>query len=68
MTPKELGYTNDPWGSNSLLEHVKALNKIEAIKHDQRREAAIERIKALRQRTRNQQETLAYKDTIRPVS
>lgn len=32
MTPQELGYTNSPWGdSNELREHIKRLNKQEAV-------------------------------------
>ena len=53
---------------DQLTKHIKQLNEIEQIKHHQRAKEAIERIKALRERTRTQQETSASADTIGPVS
>ena len=47
---------------NELTKHIKQLNELEQIKHHQRAKAAIERIKALRERTRSQQETYACED------
>ena len=52
---------------DTLTKHIKQLNEIEQIKHHQRAKAALERIKALRERTRTQQETLACEDTSRRV-
>jgi hypothetical protein len=52
---------------DQLTKHIKQLNEIEQVKHHQRAKAAIERIKALRERTRTQQETLACEDTSRRV-
>lgn len=49
--------------NNSLIEHIKALNKQEAQEHEKRRKAAIARIKELRQRGRDQQKALACRDT-----
>lgn len=54
--------------NNELLEHIRLLNIRERAEHEQRREAAINRIKELRQRQRNQQETTASQDTTRTVS
>ena len=53
---------------DQLTKHIKQLNEIEQIKHHQRAKAAIERIKALRERTRTQQETSASEDTTRNLS
>ncbi len=53
--------------NNSLIEHIKALNKQEKAIHDERRKKAIERIKELRQRTRSQQKTPASANTIGSV-
>ena len=53
---------------DQLTKHIKQLNELEQIKHHQRAKEAIERIKALRQRTRSQQETAASADSIRPIS
>ena len=52
---------------DTLTKHIKQLNELEQIKHHQRAKAAIERIKALRERTRTQQETTACEDTSRRV-
>ena len=54
--------------NNDLIEHIRALNIRERAEHEQRREAAIKRIKELRQRTRNQQETTASRDTAGSIS
>lgn len=54
--------------NNSLIEHIRLLNIKEKAEHDERRKKAIERIKELRQRTRDQQETLAREDTIGHIS
>jgi hypothetical protein len=48
---------------NELTKHIKQLNELEQIKHHQRATEAIQRIKALRQRIRSQQETTACADT-----
>jgi hypothetical protein len=48
---------------DQLTKHINELNKREQVKHHQRAKAAIERIKALRERTRTQQETSASEDT-----
>ena len=48
---------------DTLTKHIKQLNEIEQIKHHQRAQAAIERIKELRQRIRAQQETATSSDT-----
>ena len=48
---------------DQLTKHIKQLNELEQIKHHQRAAAAIERIKALRERIRSQQETAASADT-----
>ena len=53
---------------NELTKHIRQLNEIEQIKHHQRAKEAIERIKALRERTRTQQETSASADTSRNLS
>jgi hypothetical protein len=47
---------------DQLTKHIKQLNELEQIKHHQRAKAAIERIKALRERTRSQQKTHACED------
>jgi hypothetical protein len=52
---------------DTLTKHIKQLNEIEQIKHHQRAQAAIERIKALRQSQRRQQEIVASADTTREV-
>jgi hypothetical protein len=52
---------------DQLTKHIKQLNEIEQIKHHQRAKAAIERIKALRERARTQQETSACEDSSRRV-
>ncbi len=54
--------------NNTLIEHIKALNKQEQALHDERRKKAIEKIKELRQRTRHQQETVASADTVGHIS
>lgn len=54
--------------NNSLIEHIRLLNIKEKAEHDERRKKAIERIKELRQRTRDQQKTLAREDTIGHIS
>lgn len=48
---------------DQLTKHIKQLNELEQIKHHQRAQEAIARIKALRERTRSQQETTACADT-----
>ena len=53
---------------DQLTKHIKQLNEIEQIKHHQRAQEAIARIKELRQRTRTQQETSASSDTIGRIS
>ena len=53
---------------NELTKHIKQLNELEKIKHHQRAKEAIERIKALRERIRTQQETSASADTIGRIS
>ena len=69
ITPQELGYTNDPFtDSNTLRDYIRLLNIRERAENEQKRKAAIERIKALRQRTRDQQETVAYTHTIGHIS
>lgn len=54
--------------TNTLIEHVRALNMREQREHDERREKAIKRIKELRQRIRLEQENSARKDTIGDIS
>lgn len=54
--------------NNELIEHIRALNIREKAEHEERRKKALERIKELRERTRNQQETLAREDTIGHIS
>lgn len=54
--------------NNTLIEHIKALNIKERAETDERRKAAIARIKELRERQRQQQETTACKDTIGSIS
>jgi hypothetical protein len=53
---------------NELTKHIKQLNELEKVKHHQRAQEAIARIKELRQRTRAQQETATSADTIGRVS
>jgi hypothetical protein len=48
---------------DTLTKHIKQLNEIEQIKHHQRAKAAIERIKALRESIRAQQETATSENT-----
>lgn len=48
---------------DTLTKHIKQLNELEQIKHHQRAQAALERIKELRRKARAQQETLASEDT-----
>jgi ribosomal protein L31E len=48
---------------NELTKHIRQLNELEQIKHHQRAQAAIERIKEFRQRARAQQETATSSDT-----
>lgn len=54
--------------SNTLIQHVRELNIREKQDHDEKRKAAIERIKELRQRIRLEQENAACADTTRSVS
>ena len=54
--------------NNDLIEHIRALNIRERAEHEERRKKALERIKELRERTRNQQETTASRDTAGSIS
>lgn len=49
-SPKELGYTNSPFSnSNTLMDHVRELNKKELQEQEVRRQRALNRIKELRE-------------------
>lgn len=54
--------------TNQLIEHIRLLNIRERLEHEERREAALKRIKELRERTRNQQETTTSRDTLGSIS
>ena len=57
MTPKELGYTNSPFSdSNSLIEHVRELNKRELQEREAKRIKALNRVRELRQAIKEQRE------------
>jgi hypothetical protein len=53
--------------TNDLLAHVAKLNEQERIEHEQKREAALKRIKELREQIRNQQEADASANTTRKI-
>lgn len=42
--------------SNQLLDHVRALNKRELVEHEQRKQAALKRIRELREHIRQTKE------------
>jgi DNA-binding protein H-NS len=49
--------------NNELLEQIKRLNEDERNKHEQKKQAAIQRIKELRRTIRTQQKTMACENT-----
>ena len=53
---------------DTLTKHIRQLNELEQIKHHQRAQEALKRIKELRERTRAQQETSASANTTRSIS
>jgi len=55
-TPKQLGYTNSPFESETMIEHIRRLNEEQARIHEQRRQEALNKIRAMRVAQREQQE------------
>lgn len=56
-------HTEADMDSNQLRQHVEKLNEQERQEHEQKREAALKRIKELRQQIRREQENAASSNT-----